>query len=100
MRKGRVAGLTAALVCATVVLVVDSDPDRALELLDGLLRTNGAHAQALWNRGLVLQSLGLGLGAAQSFHAVAALGEPGWADEARARESELLGRWRTGHQAW
>ena len=47
------------------------------------------HPQALWNRALALRDLGLALAAAEAFEAVAALHEPGWADEARAHAQQL-----------
>ncbi|MFP2925193.1 CHAT domain-containing protein [Pyxidicoccus sp. 3LG] len=70
----------------------------ALTLLEGALRAQPKHAQALWNRGLVLRELDLWLLAAQSFEAVAELGEHGWAAEARVRakalRSGLVDQWQ------
>jgi tetratricopeptide (TPR) repeat protein len=63
--------------------------DRALELLDGVLRQSPDHLPALWNRALVLRELGLTLLAAESFEAVASHREPGWSAEA-AREARKL----------
>ncbi|MCY1021543.1 zf-HC2 domain-containing protein [Pyxidicoccus sp. MSG2] len=54
----------------------------ALQLLEGVLRDEPSHPQALWNRALVLRELGLTLLAAESFEAVAKLGESGWSEEA------------------
>ncbi|QSQ22863.1 CHAT domain-containing protein [Pyxidicoccus parkwayensis] len=68
------------------------DYAKALELLEGALKADPKHAQALWNRGLVLKELELWALAAQSFDAVAALEEHGWAAEARARAESLRGR--------
>lgn len=74
------------------------DYAQALELLEGALKADPRHAQALWNRGLVLKELELWALAAQSFDAVAALGEHGWAEEARTRaaslRSHLVDHWR------
>jgi tetratricopeptide (TPR) repeat protein len=56
--------------------------EEALQLLEGVLRDAPSHPQALWNRALVLRELGLSLLAAESFEAVAKLGEPGWSEEA------------------
>ncbi|MFP2906577.1 CHAT domain-containing protein [Pyxidicoccus sp. 3LFB2] len=72
------------------VLALDrKDYAEALELLEGALQAQPKHAQALWNRGLVLKELELWALAAQSFDAVAALGEHGWAGEARTRAESL-----------
>ncbi len=81
------------------VLALDrKDYAEALELLEGALHAQPKHAQALWNRGLVLKELELWALAAQSFDAVAALGEHGWAGEAKARadalRSHLVDSWR------
>jgi tetratricopeptide (TPR) repeat protein len=75
------------------VLALDrEDYAEALELLEGVLRARPGHAQALWNRGLVLKELELWTLAAQSFEAVAALGEHGWAGEAKSRAEALRAR--------
>ena len=75
------------------VLALDQkDYAQALELLEGALRAQPRHAQALWNQGLVLKELELWALAARSFDAVAALGEHGWAGEARSRAESLRGR--------
>lgn len=63
--------------------------DAALIALDAVLATAPRHPQALWNRALALRDLGLPRMAIQAFEAVAALDEPGWADEARARAQVL-----------
>ncbi|HZI16341.1 MAG TPA: CHAT domain-containing protein, partial [Myxococcus sp.] len=57
--------------------------EQALRLLDGVLASNPKHPQALWNRALVLREMGLTMKAAETFDAVAALGEQGWSREAR-----------------
>ncbi|QSQ19908.1 CHAT domain-containing protein [Pyxidicoccus parkwayensis] len=72
-----------------VALLLAGRHKEALLLLDGVLREHPRHAQALWNRGLVLRELGLPLMAARSFSDVSALGEPGWADEAARKAEEL-----------
>lgn len=69
------------------------DVDDALERLDGVLAARPRHAQARWNRGLALAALDLPLAAAQAFDGVAALGEPGWSDEARQRAAALRHSW-------
>jgi hypothetical protein len=64
-------------------------PADALIALDGVLTAAPRHPQALWNRALALRDLGLSRMTVEAFDAVAALGEPGWADEARARGRAL-----------
>ena len=66
----------------------------ALAVLDRVLDRNARHAQALWNRAVVLGALDLPLAAAEAFGASAALAEPGWTTEAAARRDELAGRER------
>ena len=61
----------------------------ALRLLDGVLRRQPAHPQATWNRAVLLEYLDLPVAAARQFREVADLGEPGWADEAKARADRL-----------
>jgi hypothetical protein len=79
----------------------DADSDRAAvalargQLEEALERANRAlaaaprHPQASWNRALTLQQLGLTASAARAFDAVAALGEPGWQEEAKKRAEAL-----------
>jgi hypothetical protein len=68
------------------------DPREAVIRVDDVLTANPRHPQALWNRALALRELGLPQSSAAAFEAVAALGEPGWADEARRRGQELSTR--------
>lgn len=70
-------------------LVLAGQPGEALVALDDALAQAPGLAAAQWNRALALRDLGLPLGAAAAFEAVAARGEPGWADEARARAAAL-----------
>ncbi|MCP3100992.1 CHAT domain-containing protein [Myxococcus sp. K15C18031901] len=72
-----------------VVAMTKGELEVALTLLDGVLGQAPRHPQALWNRALVLRELGLEASAAEAFDAVAALQEPGWADEARERAGAL-----------
>jgi hypothetical protein len=92
---------TVALDVARAVVALEAKrPEDALELLDGVLDRQPAQPQALWDRGLALRDLGLELAAAEAFERVAALGEPGWSDEARARAAALRPA-RAGRQkAW
>ncbi len=72
------------------VLALDrGDLEQALRLLDGVLASQPRHPQALWNRGLALERLGLPLTAAESFAAVATLQEAGWSQEAEQRAAAL-----------
>jgi hypothetical protein len=63
--------------------------EESLRLLDAVLAANPRHPQALWNRGLVLQELGLPLLAARAFFDVAALNEKGWSKEAKEKAENL-----------
>jgi hypothetical protein len=74
-----------------LVLLAEGHPRDALIALDRVLDAAPRHPQALWNRALALRDLGLPLVAAEAFDAVAALHEPGWADEAAARARQLAG---------
>ena len=72
------------------VLLATGHPAEALIALDGVLERVPRHPQALWNRALALRDLGLVRLAAAAFEtAAAAAGDPGWADEARARAKAL-----------
>ncbi|RKH53700.1 hypothetical protein D7X55_23860 [Corallococcus sp. AB049A] len=73
----------------SVVALQDSRYQDALNLLDPVLRTDPRNPQALWNRAIALRELGQKESAARDFEQVAALGEPGWSDEARKLAGEL-----------
>ena len=72
-----------------LVLLSTGHPDEALIALDGVLDAAPRHPQARWNRALALRDLGLPRMAIAAFEAAAELGEPGWAEEARARAKAL-----------
>ena len=79
--------------------LASGDLEGALEVLADLPGPGSGAAR--WNRALALRELGLWRSAAAAFDEVAALGEPGWADEARAdaatlrrRVAERDGQWR------
>ncbi|WP_164002776.1 CHAT domain-containing protein [Pyxidicoccus caerfyrddinensis] len=72
-----------------VLALQRKDWEGALTLLEHALKAKPQHPQALWNRGLALQGLGLWLKAAESFEQVAALKEPGWSLEAEQRARQL-----------
>ncbi|HET7500084.1 MAG TPA: CHAT domain-containing protein [Kofleriaceae bacterium] len=75
--------------------------ERALEDVDRALAAAPGDGAARWNRALVLRGLGLPLAAARELDRVAALGEPGWTDEARTRAASLraeVGQRRTRWQ--
>ncbi len=74
--------------------------EEALLHLDRVIAAQPRHAQALWNRALVLRELGLPLGAVEAFAAVAALGEPGWSAEARARAAALPEQTAARRRSW
>ena len=83
-----------------VVALQKGKLEDALNLLDKVLTRNPEHAQALFNRGLVLRELGLLLLASESFHRVAELGEVGWATEARARATTLRAQYDEHLSGW
>lgn len=83
-----------------VVALVKGDATGALALLDQALQRQPRSAQARWNQGLALRELELWALSAEAFEAVAAQGEPGWADEARARAQAMRERLRTEEQGW
>ncbi len=69
--------------------LAEGNPERALAAAEEALRAAPEHSAATWNRALALRDLGLSWAAAAAFSQVAALGEPGWSQEARARAAEL-----------
>jgi hypothetical protein len=83
-----------------VVELMRGDMVAALDRLNGVLLRDSRHPQALWNRGIALERLGLPLAAAQALEAVTALGEPGWADEARQRAQALRSRVTRESEDW
>jgi cellulose synthase operon protein C len=74
--------------------------EEALVLLEAVLEREPRHPAALWNRGLVLRELGLDLLSAESFRQVAALGEPGWSEEARQRAEAVERSTQQRQQRW
>ncbi|HEX4458905.1 MAG TPA: hypothetical protein VIA18_13105, partial [Polyangia bacterium] len=78
----------AAVDRAAIALAL-GDPDEALHAADAALARTPNRPAAAWNRALALVALELPLAAANSFDIVAAAGERGWADEARARAKAL-----------
>jgi hypothetical protein len=94
------AGTSPDVASDQAIMALDrGDSASALALLEGVLASRPTHAQALWNRALVLRDLELWALAAQSFDAVAALGESGWAQEATSRAQAARGRLR-GTEDW
>ncbi len=69
--------------------VLAGRPEDALAAADRALAAAPTLVAARWNRGLALRELGLALTAAGELDQVAAAGEPGWSDEARARAQSL-----------
>jgi len=62
---------------------------KALGFIEKSLEKDPRRASALFNRGLVLERLGLRLSAAEAFEAAAEVAGPGWSEEA-AREAARL----------
>lgn len=87
--------------CDRAVVAMESgNYEEALTLLDGVLKVKPDHPQALWNRGLVLREMGLTMMAAEAFDAVAKLGEPGWAEEAKDRARTLRQETMDHNRSW
>src|SRR5205814_6736800 len=93
---------------AALELVDGSQPalERAFDEVDRALAQLPGDPAALWNRALTLAALNLPLAAAREFDRVAALGESGWADEAKQRAQALRNgvserrlRWRQTYDA-
>ncbi|MCY1016943.1 CHAT domain-containing protein [Pyxidicoccus sp. MSG2] len=63
--------------------------EQALRLLDAVLAAHPKHAQALWNRALVLQEMGLTMKASETYEQVATLNEQGWGRDAHAHALAL-----------
>lgn len=80
--------------------LVERQPAKALEVLERALVRSPRHPQALWNHALALAELNLPLSAARGFEEVAALNEPGWADEARARAKALRSSAESARAQW
>ncbi|MBK7071765.1 MAG: CHAT domain-containing protein [Myxococcales bacterium] len=70
--------------------LLGGDPIAALDAADRALAA-GPTPAARWNRALALRDLGLARAAAAELDTVAAVGEPGWSDEARALAAGLRG---------
>lgn len=85
----RAAASPALAADRAALALAEGHPERALTAAEEALRAAPGHSAASWNRALALRDLGLSWAAAASFSQVAALGEPGWAQEARARATEL-----------
>ncbi|WNG33978.1 CHAT domain-containing protein [Archangium violaceum] len=83
-----------------VVELLRGDAPEALRRLEDVLERVPHHPQAMWNRALALAQLSLELTASEQFEAVAALGEPGWSDEARRRAEELRARATQERESW
>jgi hypothetical protein len=75
-------------------------PDAALGHAAAALAVAPRLGPALWNAALARQKLRLPLSAAALLDRVAALGEPGWAGEARTEAAHLRSSWTEQHDAW
>jgi hypothetical protein len=83
-----------------VVALARGDTAGALTLLDKASQARPGFAAALWNRGLALRELELWAQSAEAFEAVAAQGEPGWAEEARGLARGMRERLRAEQQGY
>jgi hypothetical protein len=70
---------------AAAVELLAGRAEAALDAADRALALAPTSTAARWNRALAIHALGLPLAAAAALEPVIAAGEPGWADEARAR---------------
>ncbi|HEY2514531.1 MAG TPA: CHAT domain-containing protein [Polyangiaceae bacterium] len=82
------------------VALARHDDEEALDRLDGVLAKTPNHPQALWNEALALEGMHLPLAAAEAWMKVAALGEPGWSDEAKRRGEALTATSADRATAW
>jgi hypothetical protein len=80
--------------------LVEGDAERAIIASAAALRQQPDHPQAQWNRALALDALGLDRSAAAAFEQLAARGEPGWSDEARAQAAALTTARSQREAAW
>jgi tetratricopeptide (TPR) repeat protein len=83
-----------------VVALTRGDSAGALAVLDKVFQERAGFAPALWNRGLALRELELWAKSAESFEAVAAQAEAGWAEEARAQAKQMKERLRAEQQGY
>jgi cellulose synthase operon protein C len=90
----------AVLTDRAAIALAERAPRRALALLDSAPPEARRSPRALWNRALALAALDLPLGAAHAWHQVAALGEPGWAEEARQHAKVQRGIYRARRDDW
>jgi hypothetical protein len=85
---------------AAALALATGRPDAALGHAAAALAVAPTSAVALWNDAVARRALRLPLTAAARFDAVAALGEPGWSDEARATAAELRRVFGEYRDAW
>jgi hypothetical protein len=85
---------------ASALALASGRPDAALGHAAAALAVAPDLAVALWNDAVARRALRLPLTAAARFDAVAALGEPGWSDEARATAAELRRVFGEYRDAW
>jgi cellulose synthase operon protein C len=84
------AGSSAAVDNDKAVLALErGNFAEALRLADAVLARAPGNKAAAWNRAVALEHLDRRAEAAQQFAAIAAGGEPGWAEQARARAAAL-----------
>ena len=81
-------------------LLIKGAPAEALRHLELALDQDPKLSAALWNKALALRDLDLHEAAAVTFREVAALGEPGWAEEARQRAEALNAAEQARTQRW
>ena len=82
------------------IALVEGKPEAAVLAAGAALASNPHHVQAMWNRALALERLGMPFTAAEAFAAVAARRESGWSEEASERAAEMRARFSRRLEAW
>ncbi|HEY0713545.1 MAG TPA: hypothetical protein VGF45_12780, partial [Polyangia bacterium] len=93
----RMTGVPAADLLSDRAAVFALQKNGAADALDAAERALALaphHTRATWNRGVILEGLGLPLSAADAFDKVGKSGEAGWAAIASARAERLRQQWQ------
>ncbi|MEO7734291.1 MAG: CHAT domain-containing protein, partial [Kofleriaceae bacterium] len=99
-RLDTLAATPAVVIDRMAAAMLAGQPGETIALYDELPEPDRADGPAMWNRGLALAALGLSTTAADTFDRVAALGERGWANEAKERAQVLRRNSDARRQGW